>query len=1145
MPPPFKPGSKFRPTLGFGTAPRVYSIDPSKGRITGGTSITITGDQFQSNATVTFGGVPATGVVVVGPTSITCVTPAVAAAAVVDVVVTCGSQSATLAGGFTYYAATILALEPAYGPLAGGTNVILLGANFDTAATYVVKFGASLATAVAVIDSEHIQATTPNHAIGYVDVVLLVGAAEHARLRNGFQFTLLTRANDIRRQPGISIHDILNNAPNSCSFTVDGQSNVPVVGEKIEIRDTHDGNRLLFAGNVQSVEQVYEDRTDQIAWRVNAADFTWMLNKYRPFASYKNMSASLIVKDLVARFAPRGFTSTHVQTKLARVSILFDGSEDFSTCLNQLAEAIGGGHWYCDYAQDLHFFHRLPTSLIIPQTSGPITAMTVAEGAAIPSTFSFNVGFYLLRSTNVFDNGVESALGPFSNCAALQGTNQVVITNLPVGAAVGTHAVVSRRIYFTYIGPNGIVSTSRFCEVNDNTTVGFTTYFGSTGAPAAVIDLPTSVPLPPANATIPPPAPASSMTAAAGSAAIYIPQAPQLLTGQAATTFSAGLWSFKVSNIYRDGSESLPSTATPSVTLSGAASALLTQIPLGPTVGGIDVVARKVYASFGPTSQRTLAQVIALLQASKDRGTIDADWGNIIGHMDSQYLQTVPIPTTYFDLAMIIGFGDLDAMLNVYGEPDWSPERTNMWYLLNDNTTTTADVGPGTGSGDPLVDSANLQNIPVWPNADGPNLEDTDPPADITDTNPDLLRDGAGAPFTVTSDQSQIRNRVFVIGGGSTLSQTAIRGERVLHMTDMSIYSAVGGTVIVAGQRYGYSGYSSSTGRGTLNLTSPVVEDHDEGEPCRLFYQADDQASQRERAKVELDVNGLKTDGIHEHTIVDSSLQTTFQLYMRAYAELELFAWPIQTVHYSTRDPKTKSGQMVSVDLTNPPCVGDFLIQDVTIDQVHDESDDLLPRYTASASSVKFDLNDLLLSLMGGSSTDARLKGVATSSVDITKTIISAAAGTILYAHRYLTSQQFKALSVTPLEIVPAPGPGKAIMPLWGLIWFFQSIGYGTSAAVNVRHALVEAGVGDGQATGGTNVMAFGVGSGGQNAAQDRYYGAQNAFASPVRSTAPIENRSLMFFGSTLVSGDASNVNHGSIRMAYLVIDDPHYEPLG
>jgi len=86
-------------------APTVLSVTPNTGPEAGGTSVTITGTDFDGATSVTFGGVPATSVTYVSPTEITAVTPAGVGA--VDVVVAKSVDVfGTLAGGFNYVGAT-------------------------------------------------------------------------------------------------------------------------------------------------------------------------------------------------------------------------------------------------------------------------------------------------------------------------------------------------------------------------------------------------------------------------------------------------------------------------------------------------------------------------------------------------------------------------------------------------------------------------------------------------------------------------------------------------------------------------------------------------------------------------------------------------------------------------------------------------------------------------------------------------------------------------------------------------------------------------------------------------------------------------------------------------------------------------------
>ncbi len=84
--------------------PTVTSVSPNSGTTAGGTSVNISGTNFSSGATITFGGGAATNVSVVNATTINAVTPAHAAGAVNVVVTNSNGLSGTLTSGFTYTA---------------------------------------------------------------------------------------------------------------------------------------------------------------------------------------------------------------------------------------------------------------------------------------------------------------------------------------------------------------------------------------------------------------------------------------------------------------------------------------------------------------------------------------------------------------------------------------------------------------------------------------------------------------------------------------------------------------------------------------------------------------------------------------------------------------------------------------------------------------------------------------------------------------------------------------------------------------------------------------------------------------------------------------------------------------------------------
>lgn len=942
--PPGRPGPsrEFRTIQGVDTTPKISSVIPNTSRTEGGVAVTITGYNFRAatdgtTASVTFGGVAATSVVVVSANSITCVTPAYPTASVVDVSVTCDGQTGTLLQGFTYYEPSITRVVPSYGPIAGATDVILEGYNFIAGCT--ISFGGVAATNVAFIDSQHYVARTPAHAQGHVDVEMVEPSLNVITLRSGFRYTLLTRGEDIRRFPGISIKDVLNNTPNTCTFIVDGSSNKPDPGEKIEIVDANDGNRLLFAGTAQSIKQVYEGLTDQLAWEVTCIDFTGLLNKRRPFVSYDNISVTAIVKDLVARYCP-GFTSAHVQTNLAKITATFDGTKDMATVFSDLGNAIGGGHWYVDYIQDVHFFHVVPpgvlgpTAVQAPLGNGPGTGMTVAEGASIPSTFSFPPMQVYFRTTFIYSNGLETAYSPISNIIALSGTKIISFTGVPIGAVIGALTVVTRRIYYTVVGSGTVV---QFVDINDNVTTSFTTWFASLGASVAtVVSSNVNAPVPPTVVVPPPAGPTRAPQLVQGSTywIDYEHSIGRLLfiTDQLGATYTPGLYTFVYTWLYEDGTESLPSPASGAITSNGSQGLLVSDLDVGPSINGSACKGIIVYGAIHQGVSPTPA------------------W---------QYLTrwTPLILTTELNTKQIF--------------PAGGPLQQPPHMIYGDPGSPGSITGPGETYPEPV--------IPIWPNNDGPSLELTDPPDDIDDLNTDLLRD---PQFTSEEDLSQVRNKVHVIGSGTSVVAAAAVGESTLTVADIDLLSAAGGQILVGNLITEYLGISGRLGQGIVYLLLPLAAAISEGTAINLYQLCEDHDAQRQLGRIELDFNGNPTDGVHEYTIRDASLVLPLQLYMRGMAELELFGRPIVTIDYATRDPKTKSGKIVHVDLTNPPCVGDFLIQDVTIDQVHDENDTLFPRYTVRASSVKFDLTDLLLQIIGNIGNGQSLAGVVSAAVN-------------------------------------------------------------------------------------------------------------------------------------------------------------------
>ncbi len=144
---------------GYIVPPTVTAAAPTSGPTTGGTSVVITGTNLTGATAVSFGGIAATAFTVNGATQITATTPAGTAGPAAIGVTTPGG-AATLANGFSYAAApTLAAVAPSSGPIAGGTGIVITGANL-TGATAVTVGGVAV-TGFTVTSATQISATTP------------------------------------------------------------------------------------------------------------------------------------------------------------------------------------------------------------------------------------------------------------------------------------------------------------------------------------------------------------------------------------------------------------------------------------------------------------------------------------------------------------------------------------------------------------------------------------------------------------------------------------------------------------------------------------------------------------------------------------------------------------------------------------------------------------------------------------------------------------------------------------------------------------------------------------------------------------------------------------------------------------------------
>jgi hypothetical protein len=154
--------------------PIVTHVSPGTGTTAGGTSVTITGNNFSSVSGVSFGNVAASSYTVNSSIQITATAPP-QAVGVVDITVTTASGTSVPSPQdlFSYTPAPVPAvtsLGTTSGGTAGGIPVIINGGNFTGA--YAVSFGSVPAASFTINSASQITALLPAQAAGTIDVTV-------------------------------------------------------------------------------------------------------------------------------------------------------------------------------------------------------------------------------------------------------------------------------------------------------------------------------------------------------------------------------------------------------------------------------------------------------------------------------------------------------------------------------------------------------------------------------------------------------------------------------------------------------------------------------------------------------------------------------------------------------------------------------------------------------------------------------------------------------------------------------------------------------------------------------------------------------------------------------------------------------------
>lgn len=775
----------------------------------------------------------------------------------------------------------------------------------------------------------------------------------------------------------------------------------------------------IFGGQIVTRDQYAAlDVPRHVRFDLMCTDYTRALNRRKVVRAYGQQSATAIVLDLVATYAP-WITTAHVVAGLATV----DGGitftfEDPSRALSRVAEKIGA-YWYVDYQSDLHFF-------------------VAAEPGDEPDPLVLGADFADFR--------LSADLTQVRTRVLVEGDGGTAVATLSAGDAV---TPISQTLPFNVagglakIGPNRVAYTGIHAGGAKANTVGI----GSGGT------APPNPPGPPTAQVASASQPgelsgayqyavtlelADGARSALGAASFPVtiqPAANPPATG-AITYASPGPIRVGVTSVYATSfvdAAGRETAATPGGTaLTGTVVANpSTQIGILPVSGGTIAPGQYTYGyafltASGETSSSgfqsvTLAGIQTAVQLAVATSTDPRVRGrriyrNSVGavppwrHVGDLFDNTT---TAFVD-------GNADAFLPVIILPQSStandPIAAQVYpptspdprvvgrriyrkdgggefrfvTEIRDNVTTTYNdtvVGGGSGALAPNVNrittgAVTLSAIPTGPpgtvrrrlfrtaNAGSEYRElyaiNDNTTTILTDTTPDANLGGsplpsqggtgAGAPPTGEGSPTIL---VDTLAGFPPAGWVVVEEQLIRYAST----STAGGLFLTGIPASGPGAITAAIPAGTVVEASPAlvgvapVVPVTLGDAVQLIAQVDDVPAQTAMAAAE------GGDGVIEHYIQDRRLSESGAR-ARGLAELELFKAIELRLSYTTHDPKTRSGRTIHVDLPAPTnVVGDFLIQRVTLDDVS-FAKNRHPTRAVEASSTRFSFDDVLNRLL-------------------------------------------------------------------------------------------------------------------------------------------------------------------------------------
>lgn len=812
----------------------------------------------------------------------------------------------------------------------------------------------------------------------------------------------------------LTINETSSASPNRASFTARGWK--PTVGMEV-IATLGSKNRIkrLFAGTVLSVVEGNDGTPDAQVFEAQAVDWTWTLNREPVFGHYTG-SADAIALELMADYAPSGFTTTNVETGLATVDggITFT-NVDLSSALTQLAKRIGA-KTYIDYQKDLYFrvtdlaMLTNPTKLVeglstlkhftIDRDLSQVFTRVSMEGGGSTAAVEIAVGETIIALLEAPDTWYGDVGG-----TVLSGPQKITYTGRVEGGGgslVGPGVAPSSAPTLALANGAGMTSGSH------DVTVVFVTASGrSLPSPVATITV--------GNIEAPTTAPTRAAATAGGSVdagdhdyvmtyvtavgettpspvsaiATVRPQptaAPTFALGSAYTDGSTGsefLGQLAYVYVYDDGTESGLSPESAQVTITANTGWNATVPSTQPT----GVTSRRLYMRVGANYSRYAN--LAFSDPSSFSNTTGNE-GN--GFRDRRLTangsptgtakQTIPLTLTTSPLGNVTN-RKLYRRFNSTGTHKLVTTLNNVVTSYNDTAANSALGADAPSTNTATANQVSVSAIPIGASSVTERELYMSPAGGGARKRALTIANNTATTGTITMSDatlaSQLAEPASDTSGLTQPTGVVAPGSTSLVVAGLAPFLSTGGVALTGTQLIRYTGFTGSSLTGipasgpgsiqqAISYNSTIA-----AAPCLTGIPASGDGSILYTIPKGQDVNCFVTandataqaallalvggDGIKEKVLQDRRLSRTEAL-ARATAYLELRKNTRDTANYLSKDMNTSRGTRIIVDLEAPTSVDDiFAIQSVTISNF---TPNIPPDYTVQASDELVSIEDLL-----------------------------------------------------------------------------------------------------------------------------------------------------------------------------------------